>query len=257
MKLRLVACFVLLGIASLSPAQDKKKNLIVRADQSARQVNNHPYSYTTPGQASTDCSTYGTVNANGTTYGNTTNVNGTVNADTNCNTTYRPPQTTSGNIVTVDNASWVTDINSGDRYLIQCTAHWAGSKCSYLEEGTFKAVLEGNTMLITGMKGMKEMTAKYHVLRYTPGSHSPVQAAALSNGLANVSSRVSSALTEEERFNWQWYTTLPEEDKKYVAEFCPANPTGKALLPRAKINAGEPAERALYCQPWLSAKAKQ
>jgi hypothetical protein len=235
----------------------EKKNLIVRSDSSARQVNNHPYSYTTPGQASTDCSTNGTVDATGTTYGNTTNVNGTVNADTNCNTTYRPPQTTSGNIVTVDHASWVTDVNSGDRYLIQCTAHWVGSKCCYLEEGTFKAVLEGNTMLITGMKGMKEMTAKYHVLRYTPGNHSTPAPAPSNSGLANVSSHPSSTLTEDEHFTWQWYNSISEIDRKYVADFCPANPTGKALLPRVKVDAGEPAERALYCQPWLSAKVKQ
>jgi hypothetical protein len=63
----------------------------------------------------------------------------------------------------------------------------------------------------------------------------------------------SSRLSEDDRFTWQWYSGLPEDDKKYVSEFCPANPSGKALLPRARVNAGEPAERALYCKPWLSA----
>jgi hypothetical protein len=247
MKLRLAACIVLLGVATLSPAQDKK-NLTVRTDSSTSQVNNHPWSHTTPGQASTNCSTNGTVNATGATSGNTTKVDGTVNASTNCNSTYKPAQTTNGNAVTVDNASWVTDINSGDRYLIQCTAHWRGSKCSYLEDGTFKAVLEGNTMWITGSQGMKEMTGKYHVVRYSPGKQSASTAP---------SNFTSVGLTADELFTWQWYNTMPDEDRKYVAEFCPANPMGKALLPRAKINAGEAAERALYCQPWLSAKAKQ
>jgi hypothetical protein len=157
------------------------------------------------------------------------------------------------NRITVDNASWVIDTNTGDRYLIQCTANWAGSKCSYLNEGDYKATLEGNSMWITGMKGMKEMTAKYHVLQYVPGgNYSPSSA-----GISNVSSSSSSRWTEEERFTWNWYNTLSEVDKKYVSEFCPANPSGKALLPRVKVEAGEPPERALYCQPWLSAKAKQ
>jgi hypothetical protein len=255
MNTRLAVFIVLFTlVAATSPCQDKKKHLTVHAGQSAQQVNNHPWSYTTPGHASTDCSTNGTVNASGTTIGDTTNVNGNVYANTNCDTTYRPPQTTTGNRVTVDNASWVTDINTGDRYLIQCTANWAGSKCSYLNDGDYKAALEGNSMWITGMKGMKEMTAKYRVLQYVQGgNYSPASSTAVSN----VSSSSSSRLTEEERFTWNWYNTLSEIDKKYVSEFCPANPSGKALLPRVKVDAGEPAERALYCQPWLSAKAKQ
>ena len=236
-----------------SPAFAQKKQIVVTADQSARQVNNHPYSYTTPGHANTNCSSNGTINATGTTSGNTTNINGTTNTDTNCSTTYRPPQTTSGNIVTVNNASWVRDIATGDRYLIQCTAHWVGSKCSYLEDGQFTAVLDGNTMSITGMKGMKEMTAKYHVVRYVPGN----SALSGSSTLAIASTQQSSGLTAEERFAWKWYLELPKDDKDYVDEYCPSNPTGRALLPHAKVMAGEPAERAFYCQPWLAAKGKQ
>ena len=114
MKTRLAVCVIFLALLCMSSsANDKKKHFIVRAGTGAQQVNNHPWAYTTPGQASTNCSTNGTVNATGTTVGNTTDVYGTTNANTNCNTTYRPAQTTTGNRVTVDNASWVTDINSG------------------------------------------------------------------------------------------------------------------------------------------------
>jgi hypothetical protein len=52
---------------------------------------------------------------------------GRASTDTNCNTTYTPPKTVSGNRVTVDNAAWVTDVLTGDEYLIQCTAGWVGS----------------------------------------------------------------------------------------------------------------------------------
>jgi hypothetical protein len=88
-------------VVGSSSAQDKKKYFTIRVENSSRQVNNHPWAYTTPGQSNTDCSTNGNVYATGTTVGNTTNVNGTVSADTNCNTTYRPPQTTTGNRVSL------------------------------------------------------------------------------------------------------------------------------------------------------------
>ena len=248
MKTRLMICAAILALLCISSrADDKKKHFVVRAGAGVQQVNNHPWAYTTPGQASTNCSTNGTVNATGTTVGNTTDVYGTTNANTNCNTTYRPAQTTTGNRVTVDNASCVTDINSGDQYLIQCTAGWAGSKCSYLNEGEFKAALEGNNMWITGMKGMKEMTTKFHVLRYIPSNSTP------SSGPPSVSSQ---SWTEDEKFTWSFYNSLSEEDKNYIREFCPANPQQRALLPRASIVAGKAPERSLSCYAWISAKAK-
>src|SRR5579862_4941200 len=109
MKTHMVPCaLVLAALCPISYSQDKKKQMIVRVGSSSQQVNNHPWSYTTPGQGSTNCSSSGTVNGTGTTVGNTTNVNGTVNTNTNCNSTYTPPQTNSGNIVTVNNASWAT-----------------------------------------------------------------------------------------------------------------------------------------------------
>lgn len=248
-----VVCITTLGtILPSIHSEDKKKHIVVRAGEGFHQVNNHPWSYTTPGKANTNCSTSGTVNASGTTVGNTTDVYGNVNANTDCSTTYHPPQTTTGNRVTVDNASWVTDLGSGDQYLIRCTAGWAGSKCSYLTGGEYKAALEGNTMWITGMKGMKEMTSKYHILQYVRGD----KAAAASLVPSTVVSASSSNWTGEEKFTWSWYSDLPEEDRSYVREFCPANPSDRALLPRAKVNAGQPADRALYCAAWLSAKAK-
>ncbi len=255
MKTRILACFAMLVLlCAASRSEDKKKHFIVRAGNSAQQVNNHPWAHTTPGQASTNCSTNGTVNATGTTVGNTTNVYGTTDANTNCNTTYRPPQTTTGNRITVDNASWVTDINSGDQYLIQCTAGWVGSECSYLNEGEFKAALEANNMWITGTKGMKEMTAKYHVLRYIPGNRSLASSA--SSVTAAPATVTSQNWTEDEKFSWGFYNTLSEDDKNYVREFCPANQNERALLPHAKVAAGQAAERSLSCLAWVSAKAK-
>lgn len=125
--LLLVGLSLLMDVASV--AQDKKKSFTVRAGTSTRQVNNHPYSYTTPGQSNTNCSSTGTVNgtATDTGYGNT-NISGTVNTSTDCNSTYTPPHTTKGNIVTVDNASWVTDIASDDQYLIECTSTLEGQQ---------------------------------------------------------------------------------------------------------------------------------
>ena len=147
----------------------------------------------------------------------------------------------------MDNASWVTDINSGDQYLIQCTAHWKASKCSYLNEGQYKAAVDGNDMWVTSLNGMKEVTAKYHILRYIAGvqSYAPQ--------VAGVSTR---AWTEDEKYVWNWYNTLPEDDKSYVREFCSTNATEKAPLPHSRVLAGQAPDVYFYCSYWLSAKAK-
>jgi hypothetical protein len=222
--------------------------MVVVSGAASRQVNDHPWSYTSPGQANTNCS--GTADVNGTAtstgYG-TTNVNGTVNSNTSCNTTYTPPQTTNGNWVTVENASWVTDVATGDQYLIQCTAHWRGSKCSYLAGGSYEADLEGNSIWITGRKGMKSETAKYNVLQYvqgTRGSPSPVNRAMV----AGV--RSGQPWTPDETYAWQDYQALSPVDKQTVHEFCSANPDSTALVPKdAPIH-------ALKCVAWLSASKK-
>jgi hypothetical protein len=250
MKFRRIAALGLVAVAAsqLSLADDKKKYMTVHVGNSTRQVNNHPWSYTTPGHSDANCSTTGTIDATGTTVGSTTDIDGSVRANTDCSTTYRPPRTTTGNRITVNNASWVTDTSSGDQYQIECTANWIASRCSFLGDGDYKAALEGNNLWITGMKGMKEMTAKYHILQYVPARRASPPAAA-----ATVS---SGNWTDDEKFTWNWYMSLPEDDKKYVREFCSVNPTERALLPHAKTLSGASTERALYCSPWVSAKAK-
>jgi hypothetical protein len=62
--------------------------------------------------------------------------------------------------------------------------------------------------------------------------------------------------SEDEKFTWSFYNSLPEDDKIYVGEFCSANPTGRALLPHAKVLVGQEPDRCLYCSPWISAHAK-
>jgi hypothetical protein len=62
--------------------------------------------------------------------------------------------------------------------------------------------------------------------------------------------------SEDEKFTWSFYNTLPEDDKIYIGVFCSANPTGRALLPHAKVLAGQEPDRCLYCSPWISANAK-
>jgi hypothetical protein len=238
-----------------STRADEKKYMTVASGEAATKVNNHYWSYTTPGQSSTNCSGYGTVDATATaTSSNTANVNGTVNTTTNCNSTYRPPQTTNGNRITVDNSAWVTDTATGDQYLIECTANWRGSKCSRLTGGTYKAALEGNTMWITGMKGMKEMTAKYKVWQFAAA---PPQARAhLAATLVSASAVASAPFTADETYAWETYKSALPEDKDYIRVFCVANAKGSALIPRADIAAGKGAQHAVDCAAWMSAKSK-
>jgi hypothetical protein len=107
---------------------------------------------------------------------------------------------------------------------------------------------------------MKKMTAKYHVIQYSPSYHSTPTPAAPTAYQPSTTVAAQSApavnLTEDEKYMWQWFNTLPTDDQRYVNEFCPANPTGKALLPRAKVDAGQPPDRSLNCQGWLSARTK-
>jgi hypothetical protein len=229
-------------------ARADKKQLVVKSGLSQRQVNNHPWSYTSPGHGETNCTGSGTVNGTAIDNGNITTVNGTVNTQTNCNSTYTPPQTTNGNWVTVDNAAWVTDVATGDSYLIQCTAHWRGSKCAGLLGGFYQAQLDGNNMRITGQKGMKSATAKYHVLQFVPGGPAPTHTPAPSVS--------GPAWTSQETYTWLTYQSVASEDKTYVQTFCASNPKSFAAVPQAKTKLGLPAEHAVDCESWLSAKAK-
>lgn len=249
-------CLLVLGVSSAWAGE--KKQMMVAAGDAATKVNNHYWSYTTPGQSNTSCSGYGTVNATATaTSSSTADINGTVNTNTDCDTTYRPPATATGNRVTVDNSAWVTDMATGDRYLIQCTANWVASKCSSLEDGTYKAALQDNNMWITGRVGMKEATAKYHVLRFVaaPKQPPPVQSVSSQLALPNTPSDVS--LSTEEAYAWAVYERLSPEDRDYVRVFCAATPTGAALVPRAKIDLGQQAEHSMECAAWIAANAKK
>jgi hypothetical protein len=245
----LSACLLLCATAQ---ADKVKKEMIVTVSDHVQQVNNHPYAYTTPGHSNTTCNGTGTVNGTATTIGSTTDINGQVYTNTDCSTTSNPARTTTGNRVTVSNSAWLTDTATGDQYLIECTASWVGSKCSNLIGQSYKAVLDGNNIIIFGKKGMKDVSVKYHVREYLPKQgYVPASTPA-----ANVPTAVSKQWTGEERFTWEWYNSLSEDDRNYVHEFCPANPTGKALLPHAKVLAGQNADRAMDCGAWNSAKAK-
>lgn len=248
--------FLLLTLACLAFAPSvraDKKHMVVRSGHSERAVNNHPWTYTTPGHGQTNCSGSGNVYGTAIDTGNVTTVNGTVDTQTNCNSTYTPPQTNTGNWTTVDNAAWITDVANGDSYLIECTAHWRGSKCAGLLGGFYQAELEGNNIWITGMKGMKTATAKYKVIQFVPGQPAPTPTA-YSPQPATQPSRAQ--WTTQETYTWETYKGAGSDDKAYVQSFCAVNPTAFAQLPQARVKLGLGAERAVDCASWLSAKAK-
>jgi hypothetical protein len=254
----LIVTFLIAVLCVCANAGDDKKHMTVRAGRSARQANNHPWSYTTPGHGNTNCSGSGTVNATSTDTGyGTTNTSGTVNADTNCSTTYTPSQTVEGNRVTVENASWVTDVATGDEYLIECTAGWVGSKCSYLTGGSYGADLKGNAMWITGSRGMRQTTAKYKVLRYVPQTRNSATPSPTPVEMASETATIGRpVLSAEEIYARQTYLNLGPEDKDYVRVFCASNPKGAALVPKAKVDAGQVADHSLDCAAWASANNK-
>jgi len=124
-----------------------------------------------------------------------------------------------------------------------------------LNEGNYKAALEGNNMWITGMKGMKAMTAKYHVLRYVSAGRTPA-APGMTHTSASIPSQPAMSWTADETYAWEIYKNATPEDKDYIRVFCGASPKGAALLPRSKVVAGEGAEHSLDCPSWISAKSK-
>jgi hypothetical protein len=71
-----------------------------------------------------------------------------------------------------------------------------------------------------------------------------------------VRSQPRSAWTNDETYVWQNYKGLSTQDKTYVQAFCPESPNGAALVPQAKVKAGQGAEHAIGCSAWLSAKQK-
>jgi hypothetical protein len=61
---------------------------------------------------------------------------------------------------------------------------------------------------------------------------------------------------EDERHAWETYNALPEDDKKYVREFCSAHPTARTLLPRAKALDASPGAHTFFCASWVNGKAR-
>jgi hypothetical protein len=139
--------------------KDKQaESLTVRAIRHDVRVNQSTYTYTTPARSSTNCT------GSGTTIGNTTT------ASTNCQTTSTPAQTQDITTQTADIVN-VVEAN-GMRYVITCRAHWVGSNCSYMVDGsTFPAQIEGTTMWISAHKGGNQgklIRVKYKILDIRP-----------------------------------------------------------------------------------------
>ena len=112
-------------------------------------------------------------------------------------------------------------------------------------------------MWITGMKGMKEATAKYHVLRFIPAPTPAISAPSMvSTATTAVASGQRAAWTADETFAWETYKSASPEDKDYIRVFCAANPKGGALIPRARVIAAQGAEHSVDCTAWLAAKTK-
>jgi hypothetical protein len=61
---------------------------------------------------------------------------------------------------------------------------------------------------------------------------------------------------EDERHAWEMYNALPEDDKKYVRDFCSANPTARTLLPRTETGDASPRAHTFFCASWLNGKVK-
>lgn len=260
MKRAVPICGLLAGILLLGGAATglagERKTLTVRAGASATQVNNHPFAYTTPGYSTANCTSngnaYGTANSTGP---NSATVNATANSTTNCSGSYTPPSTVAGNSVTVNNSDWVTDVNTGDLYLLECTANWRGSKCSSLIEGDiFSAEIRGYDMFITGRKGLKPVTIKYKVLQFRPRAGMVKASAPVAATAPPVTSKYLEPDSAHpgwgpmQSYSWSVYKDLSQGDKDYVGQFCTANPSGTAGVPKEK-----PAH-AIDCAGLLKAK---
>jgi hypothetical protein len=119
--------------------------------------------YQTPGQSSTSC------------YGSGTYTGYFSTAIVNCSTVTTPPTVQS---VTIRSIEVFNQVEAGGMvYTVRCTAHWAGSNCSWLTPGdVFDAEIKGTTMWITARKGGnmgKEIRPKFQLLdmRPVPGAN--------------------------------------------------------------------------------------
>ncbi len=157
----LLSMLLLLLTGQTSFADDKKKakeTLIVTA-LSYRAIPHQKTTYwRTQGSSNTTC--YGS----GTYWGYSTTIN------VNCQTTTIPPE----NIpITVSSIEVYNQVEAnGLVYTITCTAHWVGSKCSWLIPGdNFQAEVKGTTMWIIARKGGnmgKEIRPKFRILDIRP-----------------------------------------------------------------------------------------
>lgn len=150
-------------------------------------------------------------------------------------------------------------ISNGIRYTLARTARWRWSSLDWLQDGeSFPAEIKGKHMYITcrrgGNQGKKE-TIKYDIMDIRPNSPRSVAAASVARS-ASVASLSGTAWTNMETYSWQNYNSLSTEDKAYVQAYCPANSTGTAMVPQAKVKAGQGPEHAIDCSAWLSAKQK-
>jgi putative salt-induced outer membrane protein YdiY len=153
----LTTVFLVLLFALVLPCMAKNR-LTVRAVGFKSQVNDNPYTITTPGESNTNCS--GTA----TTWGNTTN------ASANCRTTSTPAETAQRTWRTVDVVNWVEA--NGMRYTLACTAKWRWNVCLTLRKGElFQAEIDKNTMWVVARKGGnqgKQVRIKYTILDIRP-----------------------------------------------------------------------------------------
>jgi len=154
-----IALLFLAGPASLANDKNKQKESLVVRGLSYRAIPHQKTTYyRTQGYSDTTC--YGS----GTDWGYSTSIS------LNCQTTTTPPRDIP---ITVSSVEVYNQVEAnGMVYTITCTAHWVGSKCSWLVPGeSFQAEVKGTTMWVRGRKGGnmgKELRAKFTVLDIRP-----------------------------------------------------------------------------------------
>jgi hypothetical protein len=223
--------------------QAEKKRALILVEDSQTRLNNHLWTYTWPGHINTNCAS--TSNINGTpmaTGAGTAMVSGSVDTQTNCASTSTPAQTKTLNFATAQNLVVAVDMQRGQQYLLECTAHWRGSQCHGLLNGYFNAFIENDTVTVNVRNRGKNMEIKYYVLQVIAGV--PPTSVGF---VPEITAEMVEAM-------WRIYSRLSDEDKKYVTSFCTANQNLIAFTPQDKVKAGQDAEHALDCTNWNRAR---
>lgn len=127
------------------------------------------------------------------------------------------------------------DMQRGQQYLLECTAHWRGSQCHGLLNGYFNAFIENDTVTVNARRRGKNVDVKYHILQAIAGTP-PTSV-----------SFVPEITAERVDAMWHIYLKLSDEDKRSVQSFCMANQNLIAFTPQDKVKAGQEAEHALDC----------